>query len=61
MEEAPNLRVLSHKSHLGRLGLAAEATEAVLDDGIGVVALEAVAVGNDAVYLELKFGAEVLG
>lgn len=61
MEEAPNLGVFTHESHLGGLGLAAETAEAVFDDGVGVVTLEAVAVGDDAVYLELEFGAEVLG
>lgn len=59
MEEAPDLRVLAHERHLGRLGLAAEATEAVLDDGVPV-ALEAVAVGDDGIDLELELGAEVL-
>lgn len=61
MEEAPHLGVFAHERHLGRLRLAAEAAEAVLDDGVGVVALEAVAVGDDAVDLELELGAEVLG
>ena len=60
VEEAPDLGVLAHEGHLGGLGLAAEAAEAVLDDGVGV-ALEAVAVGDDAVDLELELGAEVLG
>lgn len=59
VEEAPDLGVLAHERHLGRLGLAAEAAEAVLDDGVPV-ALEAVAVGDDAVDLELELGAEVL-
>lgn len=59
VEEAPDLRVLTHERHLGRLGLAAEAAKAVLDDGVSV-ALEAVAVGDDGVDLELELGAEVL-
>lgn len=60
VEEAADLRVLADEGHLGGLGLAAEAAEAVLDDGVAV-ALEAVAVGDDGVDLELELGAEVLG
>lgn len=61
VEETANLWVLAHESHLGRLGLAAETAEAVLHDGVGIVALEAIAVCDDAVYLELELGAKVLG
>lgn len=61
VKEAPDLGVLAHEGHLGSLSLAPKAAEAVLDDGVGVVALEAVTVGDDAVDLELELGAEVLG
>lgn len=61
VEETSDFGVLADERHLGRLSLAPEAAEAVLDDGVGVVALEAIAVGDDAVDLELELGAEVLG
>lgn len=59
VEEAPDVLVLPDQGHLGRLGLAPEAAEAVLDDG--VPAVQPVAVRDDAVDLELELGAEVLG
>lgn len=60
VEEAPDVGVLAHEGHLSRLGLAAEAAEAVLDDGVRLAG-PAVVVGDDAVDLELELGAEVLG
>lgn len=59
VEEAPDLGMLARQSHLRCFCLAAETAEAILNDSIGV-ALETVAVGDDAVDLELELGTEVL-